>query len=105
MKFRYAEDAAEAKEHLNYTVIGGREIRIVFAEENRKTAHEVRKVLRTSGPSARGRDRRCSPPSRRYHSYSRSVSPARRDSRSVFHNRSCACVLVLFVCYKSKDCN
>lgn len=47
VKFRYAEDAAEAKAHLNGTVIGGREIRIVFAEENRKTPQEMRKVLRT----------------------------------------------------------
>ncbi|XP_009610113.1 serine/arginine-rich SC35-like splicing factor SCL28 [Nicotiana tomentosiformis] len=84
VKFRYAEDAAEAKAHLNCTVIGGREIRIVFAEENRKTPQEMNRVLRTSGPSARGSYRRHSPqrfPSRRYHSYSRSASPARRDSR------------------------
>ncbi|KAM3323807.1 serine/arginine-rich SC35-like splicing factor SCL28 isoform X1 [Capsicum chacoense] len=84
VKFRYAEDAAEAKAHLNCTVIGGREIKIVFAEENRKTPQEMRKVLRTSGPSARGSYRRHSPsrfPSRRYHSYSRSASPARHDSR------------------------
>ncbi|KAJ8573800.1 hypothetical protein K7X08_010311 [Anisodus acutangulus] len=84
VKFRYAEDAAEAKAHLNCTVIGGREIRIVFAEENRKTPQEMRRVLRTSGPSSRGSGRRRSPPrfpSRRYNSYSRSASPARRDSR------------------------
>lgn len=42
VKFRYAEDAAEAKHHLNHTVIGGREIAIVFAEENRKTPQEMR---------------------------------------------------------------
>ncbi|CAN4113548.1 unnamed protein product [Withania somnifera] len=87
VKFRYAEDAAEAKSCLNCTVIGGREIRIVFAEENRKTPQEMRKVLRTSGPSARGSYRRHSPPrfpSRRYHS-SRSASPARRDSRDRDH--------------------
>lgn len=42
VKFRYAEDAAEAKQQMNHTVIGGREIRIVFAEENRKTPHEMR---------------------------------------------------------------
>lgn len=44
MKFRYPEDAAEAKSHLNRTVIGGREIRIVFAEENRKTPQEMRRT-------------------------------------------------------------
>lgn len=42
MKYRYGEDAAEAKQHLNHTIIGGREIRIVFAEENRKTPQEMR---------------------------------------------------------------
>ncbi|CAA3033264.1 serine arginine-rich SC35-like splicing factor SCL28, partial [Olea europaea subsp. europaea] len=81
VKFRYPEDAAEAKSHLNRTVIGGREIRIVFAEENRKTPQEMR---RTGGASSRGSRRRQSPsrsPRRRYHSDSRSRSPARRDSR------------------------
>lgn len=42
VKFRNAEDAAEAKHHLNHSVIGGREIAIVFAEENRKTPQEMR---------------------------------------------------------------
>ena len=46
VKFRNPEDAAEAKAHLNRSVIGGREIRIVFAEENRKTPQEMRKVSR-----------------------------------------------------------
>jgi len=42
VKYRYGEDAAEAKQQLNHTIIGGREIRIVFAEENRKTPQEMR---------------------------------------------------------------
>lgn len=46
MKFRFADDAAEAKKRLNNTVIGGREIRIVFAEENRKTPQEMRRLSR-----------------------------------------------------------
>lgn len=46
MKYRYAEDASEAKQQLNHTVIGGREIRIVFAEENRKTPQEMRSSTR-----------------------------------------------------------
>lgn len=85
VKFRYPEDAADAKDHLNHTVIGGREIRIVFAEENRKTPQEMRRVTR---PSGRGSYRRRSParsPRRRYRSYSRSPSPERsgiRDRRS-----------------------
>ncbi|KAK3014119.1 hypothetical protein RJ639_007911 [Escallonia herrerae] len=48
VKFRNGEDAAEAKHHLNHTVIGGREIAIVFAAENRKTPQEMRKTGRTS---------------------------------------------------------
>lgn len=47
VKFRFAEDAAEAKQQLNHTVIGGREIRIVFAEENRKTPQEMRVTSRS----------------------------------------------------------
>lgn len=46
VKFRNGEDAAEAKRHLNHTVIGGREIAIVFAEENRKTPQEMRRTPR-----------------------------------------------------------
>lgn len=42
VKFRNPEDAAEAKHQLNRCVIGGREIAIVFAEENRKTPREMR---------------------------------------------------------------
>ncbi|XP_073046979.1 serine/arginine-rich SC35-like splicing factor SCL28 [Primulina eburnea] len=81
VKFRYPEDAAEAKSQLNHTLIGGREIRIVFAEENRKTPQEMRRVSRVS---SRGSYRRRSPsrsPRRRYHSESRSPSPARREPR------------------------
>lgn len=46
MKYRYAEDAAEAKQRMNHKIIGGREIRIVFAEENRKTPQEMRTTAR-----------------------------------------------------------
>uniref|UniRef100_A0A5B6YLI8 RRM domain-containing protein n=1 Tax=Davidia involucrata TaxID=16924 RepID=A0A5B6YLI8_DAVIN len=80
VKFRYAEDAAEAKQQLNHTVIGGREIRIVFAEENRKAPHEMHRLARTSGRSYRRRSPLRSP-RRRYRSYSRSPSPARSDLR------------------------
>ncbi|PIN06661.1 RNA-binding protein RBM8/Tsunagi (RRM superfamily) [Handroanthus impetiginosus] len=82
VKFRHPEDAADAKSHLDRTVIGGREIRIVFAEENRKTPQEMRRISQTS---SRGSYRRRSPswsPRRRHYSYSRSPSPARRDSRA-----------------------
>ncbi|XP_021808614.1 serine/arginine-rich SC35-like splicing factor SCL28 isoform X2 [Prunus avium] len=83
VKYRYAEDAAEAKQQLNHSVIGGREIRIVFAEENRKTPQEMRTTTRVSGRHG-GSSRRRSPPRsprRQYRSYSRSPSPVRRDSR------------------------
>lgn len=79
VKFRYAEDAAEAKKCLHRTVIGGREIRIDYAEENRKTPNEMRRLTHT-----RQSFRRHSPsrsPRRRYHSYSRSPTPARQDLR------------------------
>ena len=41
MKFHNPDDAIEAKEYMNHRVIGGREVRIVFAEENRKTPQEM----------------------------------------------------------------
>ncbi|GKU85585.1 hypothetical protein SLEP1_g239 [Rubroshorea leprosula] len=84
VKFRYAEDAAEAKQKMNHQVIGGREIRIVFAEENRKTPHEMRSSSRVSGRYG-GSYRRTPPrsPRRRYRSYSRSPSPTKHDSREV----------------------
>ncbi|XP_004508323.3 serine/arginine-rich SC35-like splicing factor SCL28 [Cicer arietinum] len=83
VKYRYGEDAAEAKQHLNHSIIGGREIRIVFAEENRKTPQEMRVTSRGSGRSGGGSRRRARSrsPRRRYRSYSRSPSPARADSR------------------------
>ncbi|CAH9108985.1 unnamed protein product [Cuscuta europaea] len=82
VKFRYPEDAAEAKKCLNHTVIGGREIQIEYAEENRKTPHEMRRL--TTKTSYRQSSRRHSPsrsPRRRYHSDSRSPTPARQASR------------------------
>ncbi|GLT59667.1 hypothetical protein SLA2020_324750 [Shorea laevis] len=82
VKFRYAEDAAEAKQRMNYQVIGGREIRIVFAEENRRTPQEMSRSSRMSGRYG-GSYRRTPPrsPRRRYHSYSPSPSPTGHDSR------------------------
>ncbi|KAL9274910.1 Serine/arginine-rich SC35-like splicing factor SCL28-like protein [Drosera capensis] len=84
VKFRYPEDAAKAKERLNHKLIGGREIRIVFAEESRKTPSQMRMTSRISsryGGSSRRRSYSRSP-RRRNHSYSRSPSPAGRYSRS-----------------------
>ncbi|KAF8038112.1 hypothetical protein BT93_B0848 [Corymbia citriodora subsp. variegata] len=81
VKFRYGEDAAEAKQQMNHTVIGGREIRIVFAEENRKTPHEMRVSERVSGRHKERRRSVSRSPRRHYHSYSRSPTPDRHDSR------------------------
>ncbi|KAK8954769.1 Serine/arginine-rich splicing factor 33 [Platanthera zijinensis] len=80
VKFRYPDDAAEAKLQMNHQIIGGREISIVFAEENRKTPQDMRTSARISG---RYNDRGRSPPRsprQRYRSYSPSPSP-RHDSR------------------------
>lgn len=82
VKFCYPEDAALAKQEMNHQVIGGREISIVYAEENRKTPQEMR--MRTR-PSGRYMDRRYArrslsrSPRSRSHSYSPSPSPVRRD--------------------------
>lgn len=46
VKFRNPDDAFEAKQHMNHKIIGGREITIVFAEENRKNPQEMRKTAR-----------------------------------------------------------
>ncbi|XP_068332070.1 serine/arginine-rich SC35-like splicing factor SCL28 isoform X1 [Pyrus communis] len=83
VKYRYGEDAAEAKQQLNHSVIGGREIRIVFAEENRKTPQEMRTTTRVSSRHGGSSRRRTPPrsPRRQYRSYSPSPSPVRRDSR------------------------
>ncbi|KAI5673821.1 hypothetical protein M9H77_14185 [Catharanthus roseus] len=80
VKFQFSEDAAEAKAQLNHTVIGGREIRIVFAEENRKTPQQMRRLTRVSNQGSYRRGSPSRSPRRRYPSYSRSP-PARHDSR------------------------
>ncbi|CAD5162832.1 serine/arginine-rich SC35-like splicing factor SCL28 [Musa acuminata AAA Group] len=84
VKFRYAEDAAVAKQHMNHQILGGREISIVYAEENRKTPQEMRMTTRISERYMEGRYSRCSlsrSPRRQYCSYSRSPTPPRHESR------------------------
>ncbi|XP_042420518.1 serine/arginine-rich SC35-like splicing factor SCL28 [Zingiber officinale] len=83
VKFRHAEDAAVAKQHMNRQIIGGREISIVYAEENRKTPQEMRMTARVSERYMGGRNRRSMSrsPKRQYHSYSRSPSPPKHGSR------------------------
>uniref|UniRef100_A0A0D9X1V6 RRM domain-containing protein n=1 Tax=Leersia perrieri TaxID=77586 RepID=A0A0D9X1V6_9ORYZ len=87
-------DAADAKYYMDGQVILGREIAVVFAEENRKKPSEMRARDRVSGSRGRSYDQRYSrsprysPPPRgrsayRSPSYSRSPSPryARRGIR------------------------
>nr|VDC70935.1 unnamed protein product [Brassica rapa] len=71
-------DAAEAKYQMDGYHLLGRELTVVFAEENRKQPTEMRARERGGGRSIRSRDRRRSPP--RY--YSRSPPPRRGRSRS-----------------------
>ncbi|BBN07203.1 serine/arginine-rich splicing factor 10 [Marchantia polymorpha subsp. ruderalis] len=65
-------DAAEAQYHMDHQVINGREITVVFAEENRKKPQEMRSKERIRGrPGHSGSSRRRSP----YYVRSRSRSP------------------------------
>ncbi|KAJ6771063.1 SERINE/ARGININE RICH SPLICING FACTOR [Salix koriyanagi] len=82
VKYRYGEDAAEAKRQMNHKSIGGREISIVFAEENRKTPQEMCRTIRTSnrhGGSHRGR----TPPGsirQQYHFHGRMAETPRKGT-------------------------
>ncbi|KAK6145077.1 hypothetical protein DH2020_021897 [Rehmannia glutinosa] len=101
-------DAAEAKYQMDGQILQGRELTVVFAEENRKKPTEMRNRER-GGRGGRSYDRRRSPPrysrspprygrsqsrSRDYYSppkrrYSRSVSPReKRYSRERSYSRS-----------------
>ncbi|MBA0696584.1 hypothetical protein Goari_003126, partial [Gossypium aridum] len=92
VKFRYGEDAAEAKQRMNHQVIGGREIRIVFAEENRKTPQEMLVEIGEAGEHRLGpQDADIAVTQLLFvvTAYSRSPSPAGHDSRpslSIRHN-------------------
>ncbi|KMZ60243.1 hypothetical protein ZOSMA_5G01080 [Zostera marina] len=84
VKFHDPDDAAEAKYQMDHQLVGGREITIVFAEENRKTPQEMRTTGRnSSGRHSGGGYRRRSPgrSPRHRQSYSRSPSPLRRNAR------------------------
>ncbi|CAN0927518.1 Serine/arginine-rich SC35-like splicing factor SCL30A [Linum grandiflorum] len=73
-------DAAEAKYHMDGEVLFGRELTVVFAEENRKKPSEMRARDRVSEPERR---RPPSPPRYRRSRYSRSpaYSPSPRGRR------------------------
>ncbi|KAJ9183138.1 hypothetical protein P3X46_007042 [Hevea brasiliensis] len=80
---QYADpyDAAEAKHHMDGRVLLGRELTVVFAEENRKKPTDMRARERVRG---RFRDRRRSPPHySRSPRYSRSPPPRNARSRSL----------------------
>ncbi|CAN8244072.1 unnamed protein product [Cochlearia groenlandica] len=81
VKYRFAEDAAEAMKRMNHKIIGGREITIVYAEENRKTPREMRTTRVSSGRYGDYKRTSRRSPRRRNRSYSRSLSPARREPR------------------------
>ncbi|EYU39983.1 hypothetical protein MIMGU_mgv1a020341mg, partial [Erythranthe guttata] len=93
------EDAAEAKYEMDGQILLGRELTVVFAEENRKKPSQMRARERrreTSSPIGDYRSRRsysrspdyCSPSPRRRH-YSRSISPGnRRYKRGRSYSRS-----------------
>ncbi|KAI3434233.1 RRM domain-containing protein [Psidium guajava] len=72
-------DAAEAKYHMDGYVLLGRELTVVFAEENRKKPTEMRQRERVS--SSRGRN------DRRRSSAGYSRSPPPRHARSRSHSR------------------
>jgi len=77
IQFMDPADAAEAKHQMDGYLLLGRELTVVFAEENRKKPTEMRTRDR-GGRSNRFQDRRRSPPR-----YSRSPPPRRgRRSRS-----------------------
>ncbi|KAH8961961.1 hypothetical protein BDL97_05G076100 [Sphagnum fallax] len=88
VQFLEAGDAAEAQYNMDHQLIGGREITVVFAEQNRKKPQEMRLKEHTRGRQGYGRrhspytgPRLRSPrhrsPSRRAAHHSRSYSPER----------------------------
>lgn len=88
MQYMDPGDAAEAQYHMDHQVINGREITVVFAEENRKKPQEMRSKERTRGRIGYGGSgRRRSP----YYVRSRSRSKHSRSprrGRSSRHSRS-----------------
>ncbi|GAA0154562.1 RNA splicing factor [Lithospermum erythrorhizon] len=102
VQYVYSEDAVEAKYEMDGQVINGREITVVFAEENRKKPSEMRardrvRVIRRS-PPRHGRSYSRSPRYARTYSrspdyylpspYSRSVSPRGRKYRERSYSSS-----------------
>ncbi|XP_041997301.1 serine/arginine-rich SC35-like splicing factor SCL30A [Salvia splendens] len=93
------DDAGEAKYHMDGQSLLGRELTVVFAEENRKKPSEMRSRERISRSSSRysrsPRHRGSYSPSPRYYSpssrgrhRSRSISPRGKTYRERFYSRS-----------------
>ncbi|XP_059462918.1 serine/arginine-rich SC35-like splicing factor SCL33 [Corylus avellana] len=84
-------DAADAKYHMNGQILLGRELTVVFAEENRKKPSEMRNRERSRG-RAYARTYSRSPdyysPHPRRRRYSRSISPRDRRYRERSYSRS-----------------
>ncbi|KAH7842686.1 hypothetical protein Vadar_008044 [Vaccinium darrowii] len=84
------DDAADAKYHMDGQILLGRELTVVFAEENRKKPAEMRARQRSSGrgsDSGRSLSRYSRSP-RHGRSYSRSRHRERSYSRSPYGSRS-----------------
>ncbi|KAI3446387.1 hypothetical protein Pfo_003052 [Paulownia fortunei] len=88
------DDAAEAKYQMDGQILLGRELTVVFAEENRKKPSEMRARERIRRRTSSARDSRSpsyghsySPSPRRRH-YSRSISPRGRRYRERSYSRS-----------------
>ncbi|XP_047323233.1 serine/arginine-rich SC35-like splicing factor SCL30A [Impatiens glandulifera] len=83
-------DASEAKHHMDGQVLLGRQLTVVYAEENRKKPVEMRTRERGGGGGggSRGRvyDRRRSPPPRHSRSPRYSRSPPPRHGRSDYYS-------------------
>ncbi|KAJ6914466.1 serine/arginine-rich SC35-like splicing factor SCL33 [Populus alba x Populus x berolinensis] len=102
VQYLESADAADAKHHMDGEILLGRELTVVFAEENRKKPAEMRQRDRVRGglyydqrrsPSPRyGRSYSRSPvyysPSPRRRHYSRSISPRDRSYRLRPYSRS-----------------
>ncbi|GAQ87189.1 RRM superfamily protein [Klebsormidium nitens] len=80
VEFDDPRDASDAQYDMDRSVLAGREITVVFAEERRKAPDEMRTRERTSRPPPRD-SREPRDPDRRRRSYSprRRDSPPRRD--------------------------
>ncbi|KAA8516951.1 hypothetical protein F0562_017231 [Nyssa sinensis] len=81
-------DAAEAKYQMDGQILLGRELTVVFAEENRKKPAEMRAREHFRGPRSYSGSRDCYSASPRRRRLSRSISPRDRRYRERTYSRS-----------------